>query len=118
VYVRPFPTGEGEYRLSVEGGEQARWRGDGTEVFFVGADSKMMAIAVKPEDGSKPSFNRGTPTPLFDSHIAQNPATSAFQYDVTPDGKRFLINTSLLSTSVSSAAPLTVVVNWNAVAGN
>jgi hypothetical protein len=28
-------------------GEQPRWRGDGKELFFVGADRKMMAVAVK-----------------------------------------------------------------------
>jgi len=35
VYVTPFPTGEGETRISIAGGEQPRWRGDGKELFFV-----------------------------------------------------------------------------------
>jgi Tol biopolymer transport system component len=47
VYVTAFPTGEGETRISIAGGEQPRWRGDGKELFFVGEDGKMMAVAVK-----------------------------------------------------------------------
>jgi eukaryotic-like serine/threonine-protein kinase len=112
VYVRPFPPAEGEWRISTAGGQQPRWRGDGKELFFVGADGKMMAAPVRTASGPKPAFDFGAPAPLFDSHIAVNPSTSAFQYDVTADGKRFLVVTN---TSVAAASPpLTVVVNWNA----
>ena len=38
VYVRPFPVSDGKWRISTAGGEQPRWRGDGKELFFVGAD--------------------------------------------------------------------------------
>jgi serine/threonine protein kinase len=34
VYVVAFPTGEGETRISIAGGEQPRWRGDGKELFL------------------------------------------------------------------------------------
>lgn len=47
VYVRPFPPGEGEWTISIAGGEQPRWRGDGKEVFFEAADGKMMPVPVK-----------------------------------------------------------------------
>ena len=46
VYVRPFPAAEGQRpalpsRISIAGGEQPRWRGDGKELFFEAADGKM-----------------------------------------------------------------------------
>jgi Tol biopolymer transport system component len=41
VYVRPFPPGEGEWTISIAGGEEPRWRGDGKELFFEAADRKM-----------------------------------------------------------------------------
>src|SRR5262249_31672935 len=47
VYVRPFPGGEFQRQISIAGGEQPRWRGDGKELFFLGGDGKMMAVAVK-----------------------------------------------------------------------
>jgi eukaryotic-like serine/threonine-protein kinase len=112
VYVRPFPAAEGIWRISTAGGEQPRWRGDGKELFFVGADGKMMAVAVKASAGARLSFETGAPLSLFDPHIALAAGTLAFLYDVTADGKRFLaVNTNNVA---ASTPPLNVVVNWNA----
>jgi hypothetical protein len=107
--VRPFPKAEGEWKISISGGEQPRWSGDGKELFFVAADGKMTAVRVKAAPGPKPSFDAGTPEPLFDAHMAVSQISREFQYDVTADGKRFLINTKV---AASSTAPLTVMVNW------
>jgi serine/threonine protein kinase len=110
VYVRPFPTGEGETRISIAGGEQPRWSGDGKEMFFVGEDGRMMAVVVKVTPGPKPSFEPEAPQPLFEVHLAQFAAVPLFEYDVTSDGKRFLLATTL----AGSAPTLTAVVNWDA----
>jgi eukaryotic-like serine/threonine-protein kinase len=109
VYVRPFPASEGKWRISTAGGEQPRWRGDGRELFFVGADGRLMAVAVNASAGS-PSLEVGAPAPLFDAHIAQG-ARYVYDYDVTADGKRFLVTTN---NAAASTLPLTVVVNWTA----
>jgi Tol biopolymer transport system component len=111
VYVRPFPGGEFQQKISIAGGEQPRWRGDGKELFFLGEDGKMMAVAVRAVAGTKPSFEPATPQPLFEAHLASG-GKALFEYDVTADGKRFLVNTS----GGSSASPpvLTVEVNWDA----
>src|SRR4030095_10611395 len=34
IYVRPFPSGEGERQLSARGGDGPRWGEDGKELFF------------------------------------------------------------------------------------
>ena len=111
IYVRPFPKGEGEYTVSISGGQAPRWRADGKEMFFITPEGKMMAVPVK----AKPSFEAGTPVALFDSGIALMSESSAplYQYDVTADGKRFLIATNG-NTGANSAPPLTVVTNWQA----
>ena len=115
VHVRPFPAAEGQWKISLTGGEQPRWRGDGDELFFVGADGKMMAVAVKAAvssgPGTKPSFEPGAPQQLFETHLAQS-IDAAFEYDVTADGKRFLLDTNPGGGS-ASAPPLNVVVNWS-----
>jgi Tol biopolymer transport system component len=113
VYVRPFPRTEGQWTISTAGGEQPRWRGDGKELFFVAADGKLMAVPVKATAGSKPAFEAGAPVALFDAQIAPTPNNNVFNYDVTADGKRFLITTAGGSGAASSP-PLNVVVNWNA----
>ena len=113
VYVRPFPPSEGEWTISISGGHAPRWRGDGKELFFQAADGKLMAVPVKAAAGAKSSFEAGAPVTLFDAHIAANPIDNVFEYDVTADGKRFLINTT--GGAAGAAAPqLTVVTNWNA----
>jgi dipeptidyl aminopeptidase/acylaminoacyl peptidase len=109
VYVRPFPAAEGKWRISTAGGNQPRWRRDSRELFFVGTDGKINAVIVKAGSGTKPSFEASAPVPLFDSHIVDIPV--AFDYDVTADGKRFLVTTH---NTAGYAPSLNVVVNWNA----
>ena len=112
VYVRPFPASDGQWRISTSGGEQPRWRGDGKELFFPAPDGKMTAVPVKAVSGAKPSLDVGVPAALFDSHIEpRGPVDLTWRYDVTADGKRFLVNTT---TAAVSHPPLTVVVDWQA----
>jgi len=111
VYVRPFPPSDGEWSVSIAGGEQPRWRGDGKELFFESADGRLIAVPVKANAGANPSFEAGSPVALFDAHMVHNGPDTQFQYNVSADGKRFLINT----TGLGSATPLlTMVTNWNA----
>src|SRR5262245_13115874 len=84
VYVRPFPPTAKKWLVSIDGGEQPTWRGDGKELFFLAPDSKMMAATV---DTSR-QFETGTPQALFVAP-ALGP-TNSRQYAVSKDGKRFL----------------------------
>jgi serine/threonine protein kinase len=111
VYVVAFPTGEGEKRISIDGGEQPRWSGDGRELYFVGADGKMMALAVKAVAEAKPTFDLRTPQALFETHLARPSNNPLFEYDITADEKRFLLNTTGIGSA--SAPMLNVVVNWD-----
>jgi len=102
IYVQTFPTPGGKWQVSTNGGERPVWSRDGKELYFLGADGKMMAVEVKA--GAK--FEAGVPKPLFDAHF---PGGLAW-YDVSNDG-RFLIPVQL---EQSANAPMTVVVNWPA----
>jgi eukaryotic-like serine/threonine-protein kinase len=86
VYVRPFPPSEGDWTISLAGGQAPRWSGDGKELFFEAADGKMMAVAVKAVTWPKPSFEAGAPVPLFDAHIVHPNIDVNIEYDVTADG--------------------------------
>ena len=89
-----------------------RWRGDGKELFFEAADGKMMAVSVNATQGVKPFFDAGVPVALFEAHLVHRGNDTQLQYDVTADGKRFLINTA--GADAAFAPPLTVVTNWQA----
>jgi eukaryotic-like serine/threonine-protein kinase len=115
VYVQPFPSADNELRISTAGGMQPRWRGDGKELYYQAADGKLMAVALTMSPGPKPSLKPGAPVVLFDGHFPLQ-TQGYFNYDVTADGKRFLVtgNPSAGSSTGTAIVPLTVRVNWNA----
>ena len=103
VVVAQFPELRGRIQISNQGGAQARWRADGKELFYISADKKLMAVSI---DTSHGKLVAGVPHPLFQTRITA-PRIVMFQYAVSADGKRFLIN-SLPSVG---ATPLTVLMN-------
>jgi Tol biopolymer transport system component len=110
VYVRPFPApagGGSKTQVSRGGGMQPRWRRDGRELFYFSLDGTVMAVDVT--QGS--IFKAGVPVSLFQSQIGRRGKTlplDSLAWGVTPDGKRFLVNTD------KNPRPLTVVLNWDA----
>jgi dipeptidyl aminopeptidase/acylaminoacyl peptidase len=107
IYVRPFPASGRKWPISNSGGWQPRWSGDGKELFYVTPDRRLMVAAIRA--GS--DFEASVPHPLFSTTILQVAQNLIFLYDVTADGRRFLINT-VPAGGVSSA--VNVVVNWQA----
>jgi Tol biopolymer transport system component len=114
VYVQPFPAADNELRISIAGGEQPRWGRDGKELFYLAVNGKITAVPIIVSAGPKPSLTAGTPAALFDAHVAPRNQVF-FSYDVTADGKRFLVDAvpSAASSTAPSTPPLTVRVNWN-----
>jgi Tol biopolymer transport system component len=110
VYVQTFPNPQGgKWMISRDGGIQPRWRRDGRELFFISAESKMMAVDIT----TAPVFTPGIPKLLFDAPIWGGGQTNnVTRYDVSADGKRFLINAAPVE---ARGAPITVVVNWEGI---
>jgi len=118
VYIQPFPSADNEIKISTAGGDQPRWSRDGKELFYIALDGKLMSVRITVSPGVKPKLVAGTPMPMFDSHVTTQ-GQVFFNYDVTGDGKRFLIDTTPVAAGTASAIPpLTVRVNWNAVPKN
>src|SRR5262249_7040950 len=119
VYVLPFDgtnlnavpgsvtSPGGKWQVSPNGGRFPRWRRDGKEIFYLAPDHQMMAAQIE-ERGN--SIEVQTTQPLFRA-IAWSPSSSP--YDVSADGKRFVVNTSANHTT-----PLTLVLNWTARLAN
>ena len=120
VYVVPFEAAnvlksgtesvtspEGKWQISPGGGRSPRWRRDGKEIFYLDPGNEIMAAEVEVRGNS---LEVRKALPLFRAAVA-----GFFSpYDVTPDGKRFVINTTTDSTNKS----LTLVVNWTALLDN
>jgi hypothetical protein len=107
VYVQPFPGPGGKWQVSTAGGTDARWRPDGKELFFLAPDAKLMAVSVRASDST---FEAGSPAALFQTRtVVGGNANLTPQYAVSRDG-RFLLN---VPDDTSTAAPITLILNWN-----
>jgi serine/threonine protein kinase/Tol biopolymer transport system component len=85
VYVRPYPGPGGRWQISTEGGKGPVWSRDGGEIFYTDGP-RMMVVPV----ATDPVFSAETPRELFEIGFFRG--TAPWQdYDVTPDGKRFLM---------------------------
>ena len=114
IYVQPFPMASGgKWKVSTGGGMAPRWRRDGKELFYISADSKMMAVEVS----TSPVFKAGIPKVLFHAPIwgGGGTGTDVTRYDVTADGRKFLINTVAAERVAPPPSPITVVMNWTAL---
>ncbi len=105
VYVQDFPlTNERKRQISSGGGADPQWRKDGTELFYLAADRKLMAVPVRM---GATTFEPGMPKALFSI-----PGTSVSRtYAPTRDGQRFLV---ARSPGGDTASFFTVILNWQA----
>jgi hypothetical protein len=105
VYVTSFPDAAGKWQVSRGGGSEPRWRGDGKEMYYLAPSGMLMAVPVNAQG----TFATGEPASLFQIHgRAPISSTDVFTYDVTKDGKRFLVNRYVKPDHV---APLTILLN-------
>lgn len=99
------PHAEGKFQISTAGGTFPVWRADGKEIFYLASDAKLMAVPI--ESGVN-LFRPGAPKPLFQTNLNTDLLLDR-EYDVTPDGQRFIINQG---TAEINDTPITVIVNW------
>ena len=107
VYVTSFPGGESRSQVSANGGRQPRWSPDGKEIYFVAGDDQLLAATV---DGRGPRFEVKDVRPLFRVNMYTGPRVGMYGYDVSLDGKRFLIN----DAGEASVPRVALVTNWTA----
>ena len=114
VNVPLFPPPPRPRQVSVSGGTQPLWRGEGKELFFLAPDGTVMAATTTftPQKCDVlmvgcATFDADTPHPLF-------PAAPTLvirrAYAVTKDGQRFLIPV----LDQSNPRVITAVANWTA----
>jgi len=101
VYVAPFPRGEGKWQVTSGGAHFAAWRSDGKEIYVSTDLQQVIACAVNVKGNE---LQIGTPQELFSANVA----AVGVEYDVTPDGKRFLVNVA----GDDAPTPLHLVMNW------
>jgi hypothetical protein len=95
----------GKWQVSTNGGNRPLWSRDGRELFYRNGDS-VMAVAVQTE----PTFKLGKTQALFRGTYG------AEEWDVSHDGKRFLMVKPLAPANAASIATgprkINIVINW------
>lgn len=110
IYLQPFPKSGERIPVTVDGGTQPRWKPDGRELFYLSPDEKLVAVPiVMNSNGQTPKVL--APITLFQTQISGGaaPGANRQQYDVSPDGQRFLMSISVVDANVQ---PISMVLNW------
>ena len=102
VYVREFPQGTWQVRMSMDGGADPVWRDDGQELFYYRPDGVIMAVPIESRAAGRPAI--GAPTRLFgiDPRAYRSFAAAS-------GGRRFLMN---LVDPDNLSRPDDVAINW------
>src|SRR6266403_4550690 len=104
VYVTSFPESNGRWQISREGGTFPVWRHDNKEIYYLALNANLYAVQVSAQ-GNR--FDVGSSQPLFP---VRNVFAMGEPFDVSPDGKRFVVFTQ----PEGSSLPMMLVLNWTA----
>jgi serine/threonine protein kinase/Tol biopolymer transport system component len=104
VYVVAFNGGQGKWQVSANGGYQSQWSRDAKELYYFNqATRTLMGVPVKNVSGGL-EFGAA-------EALASNPTSNSVGlYDLTPDGKKILLN--LVAQQVSQS--VTVMTDFTA----
>jgi serine/threonine-protein kinase len=108
VYVRPYPDADrARWQVSVGGGRQPLWSRDGRELFYRDFSGAILSVPVV----LTPGFTAGEVTRVLDGadYKGGGPDMSGRTYDVSLDGRRFLM---LKPTASDRIGSVVVVLNW------
>ncbi|HMF07559.1 MAG TPA: hypothetical protein VKJ00_00405, partial [Thermoanaerobaculia bacterium] len=110
IYVQAFPSAGGQWQVSSDGGDQANWRGDGRELFYLNSQLDLMAVDIREDE----AFQAGTPHLLFRISTPDIVGIGGTHcsYIPAPDGKRFLVNSRVEGAPAPS---IVVVLKWTAL---
>ena len=87
VYVMTFPGPGPKRQVSIRGGTSPRWAGNGKELFYRNGN-QMMSVDIS----MLPRFDASTPRVLFEGEYEESgQPDNPRNYDVTPDGQRFVM---------------------------
>ena len=114
VYVQPYPGPGERHQISTKGGEQPVWNINGRELFYVqgggfnppSGATTLMSVRI----ATAPTFLAGAPEPVFES--ADLMTAWGRNYDVAPDGQRFLLTLNKGAPTSLPPAQMILVQHW------
>jgi Tol biopolymer transport system component len=104
--VQRYPEGGRRWQISAGGGQSPLWSPDGRELYFWRGD-RMMAVSIE--------TNGGRFTPHKERQLPQPEFSALLDWDISPDGKRFVV-VGRLATVVTADDPTVTNASPNRVA--
>jgi serine/threonine-protein kinase len=116
VYIQALDRGSDSLRvtgerflISRQGAQCLRWRRNGKELFYLGFDGRVYAVAITLGAGR---VRTGQPEPLFTIDAEARAAIhSVVSFDVSADGNRFVIP----SMTPGESSALVVLQDWESL---
>jgi len=110
IYVKRFPSGEGKWQVSNDGGMWPQWSRDGSRLYYRHGDCDIVEVPVETESG----LVLGAPRKIIDCSDLR--LTSLFYrcYTESPDGQQLLMLQSVKPDMNTIDVGITVVENWAA----
>jgi hypothetical protein len=105
VYVKPFPTGTGQWQVSFGGASEPRWSSKGDKLWFRGFGNVLMEVDIT----TGTTFAVSEPRAVFKGDPIAVDLTLGF--DVLGDGQRF-ITARRMPDPDGSMPSIAVVQNW------
>jgi eukaryotic-like serine/threonine-protein kinase len=111
IFVQPFPGLGPKLQISNDGGVDPVWRRSGGELYYR-SGTRMMVVSVE----TSPEFRASAPRVLWEGDYSRGsgascgmPGATSSNYDVTPDGQRFLM---VRDDDRMAANQIVVILNW------
>jgi serine/threonine-protein kinase len=109
VFVKPFPPTGAKFQVTADNGAEPLWSPDGRQIFYVvRGTNELMAVDIRTE----PTFAVGKPVVV--PGVRPQTGGPGRSYDVTPDGKQFVVTLPALPGDPTRppAQQINVVLNW------
>lgn len=126
VYMQALDRGNGSLRvsgarflISRQGAQCLRWRKNGTELYYLGSDGRIYAVALAFGAGR---VRAGNAEPLFTIDTeARSAVHSVVSFDVSADGSRFVVcsggaaRLGVAGGEMSDPKPVMSSINWTGI---
>jgi serine/threonine-protein kinase len=104
IYVQAYPGPGGREVVSLGGGTEPVWSPTAYELFYRNGD-RLFAVTIRTE----PKIAADTPRVLFTGSYVPSPTETGLpNYDVFPDGRRFV----MVRSATTSEMHVHVIQNW------
>ena len=110
IYVKRFPSGEGKWQVSNDGGLWPQWSRDGTKVYYRHGACDIVEVPVETESG----LVLGVPRKIVDCSDLKLTSLAYRCYAESPDGLQILMLQSVTQDYSNIDVGITVVENWAA----